>query len=311
MAPRCPARAGARPGPGRSAGRSGASTGGGGEPGATCADLGQAQDRLPRRRSDAHLARGDPPIPLRSGPGRPAARAQRLPALGSGASRVPRARTRGRRKSAVSPEIMISARPAEAEDRAVLGHWEGDLILGLRSSASGHARGAHHAVHDAVPPAAHARPRDGAAHEGRSTACRPRRRGGVLCRRQGDHDAARAAEAVAHLGVSHRVAMRSRPMANAPRWPGMTTCASSTTCPSASAIPRAPGSAAPTRTPTGGSRQHFPRGTDLSLHGPGELEAVALALNGRPRKTLGWRTPGEALDELLTTAQDAGVATTS
>jgi hypothetical protein len=53
------------------------------------------------------------------------------------ALRVPRARSTGRGKSFVSPEIMISKRPAEAADRAVPGHWEGDLILGLNSSAIG------------------------------------------------------------------------------------------------------------------------------------------------------------------------------
>ena len=53
------------------------------------------------------------------------------------ALRVPRARTRGRGKTFVRPEIMISERPAEADDRAVPGHWEGDLILGLGSSAIG------------------------------------------------------------------------------------------------------------------------------------------------------------------------------
>jgi len=53
------------------------------------------------------------------------------------ALRVPRARARGRGKSFVTPEILISERPAEAEDRAVPGHWEGDLILGLSSSAIG------------------------------------------------------------------------------------------------------------------------------------------------------------------------------
>jgi len=53
------------------------------------------------------------------------------------ALRVPRARTRGRGRKFVGPEVMISQRPAEAEDRAVPAHWEGDLILGLHSSAIG------------------------------------------------------------------------------------------------------------------------------------------------------------------------------
>src|SRR5437764_463403 len=53
------------------------------------------------------------------------------------ALRVPRARSRGRGKSHLAPEIMISQRPAEAADRAVPGHWEGDLIIGLDSSAIG------------------------------------------------------------------------------------------------------------------------------------------------------------------------------
>lgn len=57
-------------------------------------------------------------------------------------------------------------------------------------------------------------------------------------------------------------------------------------------------------------RQYFPKGTDLSQHGTEELSAVAHALNTRPRKTLGWRTPAEAFDTLIKTDIINGVATT-
>ena len=57
-------------------------------------------------------------------------------------------------------------------------------------------------------------------------------------------------------------------------------------------------------------RQYFPKGTDLKKHSAQDLEAVAFALNGRPRKTLGWRTPAEALNEYLKSSQQPSVATT-
>ena len=57
-------------------------------------------------------------------------------------------------------------------------------------------------------------------------------------------------------------------------------------------------------------RQYFPKGTDLSCHGTEELSAVAHALNTRPRKTLDWQTPAEALDRLLKQDINDGVATT-
>ena len=58
-------------------------------------------------------------------------------------------------------------------------------------------------------------------------------------------------------------------------------------------------------------RQYFPKGTSLSAHSASELNAVALALNTRPRKTLGWRTPAEAFNELLRSTEQSRVATTS
>jgi IS30 family transposase len=57
-------------------------------------------------------------------------------------------------------------------------------------------------------------------------------------------------------------------------------------------------------------RQYFPRGTDLSAHGATELAAVASSLNTRPRKTLGWRTPAEAMEQILRLPPTPTVATT-
>jgi IS30 family transposase len=58
-------------------------------------------------------------------------------------------------------------------------------------------------------------------------------------------------------------------------------------------------------------RQYFPKGTDLARHSREDLEAVADALNSRPRKTLQWKTPGEALGELLRSTRQGSVATTA
>ena len=56
-------------------------------------------------------------------------------------------------------------------------------------------------------------------------------------------------------------------------------------------------------------RQYFPKGTDLTKHTRDDLDAVAAALNSRPRKTLNWKSPAEALDDHLRSLQYGGVAT--
>ena len=131
--------------------------------------------------------------------GRGALRRELTACLRTGrALRVPRARSRARGKGFVTEEILISERPAEAEDRAVPGHWEGDLILGLDSSAIGTLveRSTRFVILLHLPPMDDR----GTAHQERARARRPRRRGRPGRDRRGDHDPARAVTPLADLG---------------------------------------------------------------------------------------------------------------
>jgi len=230
--------------------------------------------------------------------GRGALRRELTACLRTGrALRVPRARTRGRGKSFVAPEIMISERPAEAADRAVPGHWEGDLIVGLGSSAIGTLveRTTRFTLLLHLPSMAghglRARARNGPARAG--------------------HGAVAVRDA-----ITHTITDLPEQLRKSLTWDQGSEMAEHARLRIDTGLrvyfcePRSPWQRGTNENTNGLLRQYFPKGTDLSVHGARELTAVALALNTRPRKTLGWRTPAEALDQLLKSAQTGGVATT-
>ena len=90
----------------------------------------------------------------------------------------------------------------------------------------------------------------------------------------------------------------------------MLNSAQTPTSTSTSATPKVHGSAGTNENTNGLLRQYFPKGTDLHRHSRNDLDAVAAALNSRPRKTLNWKTPAETLNEHLHSLQQGSVATT-
>jgi IS30 family transposase len=205
------------------------------------------------------------------------------------ALRVPRARTHGRGKTFISPEIMISKRPLEAADRAVPGHWEGDLIVGLGSSAIG-------------------------------TVVERKTRFTLLLHlpRMTDHGlearvkngpalAGHGAEAVCEA-ITQTITTLPEQLRRSLTWDQGAEMAQHARLKVDAGIqvyfcdPHSPWQRGTNENTNGLLRQYFPKGTDLSLHSADEIAAVAAALNARPRKTLAWKTPAEALDQLLMSA---------
>jgi IS30 family transposase len=199
------------------------------------------------------------------------------------ALRVPRARTQ-RGKNFVTDQIMISERPAEAEDRAVPGHWEGDLILGTGHSAIGTLveRSTRFTMLLHLP-----------APEGRQ----PRIKNGPPVTGHGG-EAVRDAIAAAITTLPDQL-RRSLTWDQGAEMAQHATLRVQTGLPVYFCDPQSPWQRGTNENTNGLLRQYFPRGTDLARHSAEDLEAVAAALNGRPRKTLGWRTPAEALNDHL------------
>lgn len=212
------------------------------------------------------------------------------------ALRVPRARVRARGKHFVSPEILISERPAEVEDRAVPGHWEGDLILGLGSSAIGTLveRRTRFTMLLHLP--------------------RMRRYGRPRAK-NGPPLTGHGAEAVRDA-IAATITTLPEQLRRSLTWDQGAEMAQHAKLRIDTGLaiyfcdPRSPWQRGTNENTNGLLRQYFPKGTDLSRHRKEELAAVAAVLNGRPRKTLGWKTPAEAMDGLLRSLRHGNVATT-
>jgi IS30 family transposase len=230
--------------------------------------------------------------------GRGALRRELTACLRTGrALRVPRARTRGRGKKFVTPEILISERPAEAADRAVPGHWEGDLILGLGSSAIGTLveRTTRFTMLLRLP-----------RMEGHGD--EPRIKNGPAL-------AGHGAEAVRDA-IADSIQTLPEQLRRSLTWDQGAEMAQHAQLRIDTGLqvffcdPHSPWQRGTNENTNGLLRQYFPKGTDLSKHTRGDLDAVAAALNSRPRKTLGWKTPAEVLNDQLLSIQQGGVATT-
>ena len=230
--------------------------------------------------------------------GRGALRRELTACLRTGrALRVPRARSRRRGKSFVTPEIMISERSAEAADRAVPGHWEGDLIIGLGRSAIGTLveRTTRFTMLLHLP-----------RMEGHGTVPRVKNRPALA-----GHGAEAVRDAIARtITTLPGQLRRSLTWDQGAEMARHADLRIATGLPVYFCEPHSPWQRGTNENTNGLLRQYFPKGTDLSAHSPDVLAVVADALNTRPRKTLGWRTPAEALDQCLQASQTERVATT-
>ena len=223
--------------------------------------------------------------------GRGALRRELVACLRTGrALRVPRARARQRRDGMVTPEVMISARPAEAGDRAVPGHWEGDLIIGLDKSAIGTLveRTTRFTMLLHLP-----------RMDGYGTELRVK---------NGPALAGHGAEAVRDAIAAAIITLPGQ-LRRTLTWDRGKEMAQHAQLRIGTGIevyfadPHSPWQRGTNENTNGLLRQYFPKGTDLARWNRDELDAAAAALNSRPRKTLGWKTPAEALNEHLLSVQ--------
>jgi transposase, IS30 family len=202
--------------------------------------------------------------------GRGALRRELAACLRTGrALRKPR-RNANERRGRIPGMVMICERPAEAADRAVPGHWEGDLIMGAGN-----------------------RPAIGTLVERTTRYC-------LLLHLPAGHDPATAAAAMTAT-ISTLPAMLRRSMT----WDQGKEMAHHAQITLATGLqiyfcdPHSPWQRGSNENTNGLLRQYFPKHTSLARYTHADLQAVALELNDRPRQTLGWRSPAQALTQLL------------
>ena len=213
------------------------------------------------------------------------------------ALRKPRERARNRPQGHVTAEVVLSERPAEAEDRAVPGHWEGDLMIGLHRSAIGTVveRTSRYTLLVHLPRL-----------EGYGVVA-PVKNGPAL----GGYGAIAMKDALqSTMGTMPAELLRSLTWDRGKELSAHAQFTIDTGIAVYFADPHSPWQRGTNENTNGLLRQYFPKGTDLSRWSFDDLLAVQHAINSRPRKVLGWRTPAEALDEQLRSLHQAGVATT-
>lgn len=214
------------------------------------------------------------------------------------ALREPRARSQNKPHGHVTGDVVLRERPAEAEDRAVPGHWEGDLIIGTGRSAIGTL----------------------VERSSRSTLLvhLPRMEG------WGEKPYVKSGPSLGGYGAVAMNAALTASMTTLPEqlrktltWDrgkelsGHAQFALETGTRVFFADPHSPWQRPSNENTNGLLRQYFPKGTDLSRWSADDLEAVAHTLNNRPRKILEWKTPAEVFQEQLHSLRQGGVASTS
>jgi IS30 family transposase len=213
------------------------------------------------------------------------------------ALRAPRERSRRKTWAHVTPQVLLSERPAEAEDRAIPGHWEGDLLIGLERSAIGTVVERTTRFTTLV----HLPREEGYRHK------HTIKNGPALA----GYGALTMKNALATtMSTLPDQMLRSLTWDRGKEMSAHAQFSVETGIPVFFADPQSPWQRGTNENTNGLLRQYFPKGTDLSRWSAQELQAVANALNTRPRKTLGWKTPAEAFNEHLLLLQQAGVAST-